>query len=90
MTRIDKQKILLFDTPGFDDSDRENLEVLSEIVSQFYVFALRRTELETRGAIFLYDISEIRFGGSLRKPLGILKALIGDEQMGDAIVGTTM
>lgn len=90
MARIGGRKVLLLDTPGFDDSARENLEVLNEIVSQFYVFALRRTELETRGVIFLHDISETRFGGSQRKTLSILKALVGDEHMGNVIVGTTM
>lgn len=87
---INKRNVLLLDTPGFDDSARENLEVLSEIVSQFYCFALRPNDVETRGVIFLHDISETRLGGSQKKTLGILKALVGGEHMGNVIVGTTM
>lgn len=90
MATINERKVLLLDTPGFDDSARENIEVLNDIISHFYVYALRRTELETRGVIFLHDISEIRFGGSQKKTLNILKALVGEEHMGNVIVGTTM
>lgn len=42
-----------------------------------------------RGVIFLHDISEIRFGGSQKKTLGILKAIVG-ENLGNVIIGTTM
>lgn len=90
MARINKRKVLLLDTPGFDDSARENLEVLNDIISHLYVYALRRTEIETRGVIFLHDISEKRFAGSQKKTLSILKALVGIENLGNVIVGTTM
>lgn len=90
LTRINKRKILLLDTPGFDDSAKDNFEVLNNIVSQFLAFALNGDEFDTRGVIFLHDISETRFGGSQRKTLGILKDLVGEENMGNVIVGTTM
>lgn len=90
MTMIGERRVLLLDTPGFDDSVRENLDVLNDILSQLYTFALRQDEIETRGVIFLHDISETRFGGSQKKTLGILKALVGDEHLGNVIVGTTM
>lgn len=78
------------DTPGFDDSARDNLEVLNDIVSSLYSFALRPEDFEMRGVIFLHDISEIRFGGSQKKTLGILRAIVGEENLGNVIVGTTM
>lgn len=90
MTKINGRRIILLDTPGFDDSAKENLEVLNDIVSHLYAYTLRRTEIETRGVIFLHDISETRFGGSQKKTLDILKSLVGIENLGNVIVGTTM
>lgn len=90
LTWIGKRKVLLLDTPGFDDSARDNLDVLGDIVSNLYSFALRPENFEMRGVIFLHDISEMRFGGSQKKTLGILKAIVGKENLGNVIIGTTM
>lgn len=90
LTTLNSRKILLLDTPGFDDSGIDNLEVLNEIVANLYTFALQRGEIETRGVIFLHDISETRFGGSQRKTLEILKALCGPKGMRNCVIGTTM
>lgn len=90
MTKLKNNPILLLDTPGFDDSARQNIDVLSDIVSNLHLFTLRSQEIKVRGVIFLYDISENRFNGSQAKTLEILKGLCGDECMGHVIVGTTM
>lgn len=90
MTEINNNPILLLDTPGFDDSARGNIDVLSDIVSNLHIFTLRQQEIKVRGVIFLYDISENRFAGSQAKTLEILKGLCGNECMGHVIVGTTM
>lgn len=84
------RKILLLDTPGFDDSAVGNLEVLNEIASNLYTFALERHEFETQGVIFLHDISENRFAGSQRKTLEILTALCGPKGLKNCVIGTTM
>lgn len=90
VTMINNRKILLLDTPGFDDSAVGNLEVLNEIVANLYTFALERQEFETQGVIFLHDISENRFAGSQRKTLEILTALCGPKGLKNCIIGTTM
>lgn len=77
------------DTPGFDDSAKANLEVLNDIVSLLYCFALRGAEIQIQGVIFLHDISETRLSGSQKKTLTVLKALVGEERMGNVIIGTT-
>lgn len=81
---------MLLDTPGFDDSARDNVEVINDIVSHLYSLALRPENFEMGGVVFLHDISEMRFGGSQKKTLGILKALVGEENLGNVIIGTTM
>lgn len=86
---IDNKMILLLDTPGFDDSEQTNLDILREIVSSLYVFALRPTEVEVRGLIFLHDITETRLSGSQRMTWQILKAICGEGSMKNVLVGTT-
>lgn len=86
---INGQKVLLLDTPGFDDSERDNLEILREIVSNLYVFAIKGTEVRVRGIIFLHDIGEVRLGGSQKKTWQILEAMCGKEGMRNVLVGTT-
>lgn len=83
------REVLLVDTPGFDDSGVENLDILYDIISILYLFALRKDEIQTHGVIFLHDISEVRFSGSQRKTLSILRALCGSGCMGNVIIGTT-
>lgn len=87
---VSGRKILLLDTPGFDDSAVGNLEVLNEIASNLYTFALERHEFQTQGVIFLHDISENRFAGSQRKTLEILTALCGPKGLKNCVIGTTM
>lgn len=89
-TTVENTPILLLDTPGFDDSVRGNIDVLRDIVSNLYLFTLRKEEINVRGVIFLYDISDNRFAGSQAKTLKILKAICGNDCMGNVIVGTTM
>lgn len=88
-TSIDNKMILLLDTPGFDDSEQTNLDILREIVSNLYLFALRPTEVEVRGVIFLHDITETRLSGSQRVTWQILKAICGENSMKNVLVGTT-
>lgn len=86
---LDNRKLLLLDTPGFDDSQRDNLEILREIVSHLYVFALKGNVVQVRGVIFLHDIIEVRMGGSQKKTWQILNAICGEEGMKNVLVGTT-
>lgn len=90
MTKLKNKPILLLDTPGFDDSARQNIDILGDIVSNLHLFTLRSQEIKVRGVIFLHSIRENRFNGSQAKTLGILKGLCGEEGMGHVIVGTTM
>jgi hypothetical protein len=89
-TQINSQRVLLLDTPGFDDSVVDNLAVLDEIVSNLYFFALQRSHIHVRGVIFLHDISEVRMGASEKKTWSILEAFCGSQSMGHVVVGTTL
>lgn len=87
-TTVDKKEIILVDTPGFDDSGTENLEVLRSIIGILHFFTLQNSLSPIHGIVFLHDIGEVRFSGSQRKTLSILEAMCGDKCMGNVIVGT--
>lgn len=86
--KIGGRRIILLDTPGFDDSGIENLGLLYDIFSVLYSLALGKYLFPIHGVVFLHDISEVRFSGSQRKTLEILRALCGESRMGNVIVGT--
>lgn len=85
---VNGRKIILLDTPGFDDSGVENLGLLYDIFSILYSLALGKGRFPIHGVVFLHDISEARFSGSQRKTLLILRALCGESCMENVIVGT--
>lgn len=89
MTLNDRQ-IQLLDTPGFDDSTKNNIELLQDIVAYLWYLARFPDHFQVQGVIFLHDISETRFSGSQRTTLSILKQICGDKALGNVIVGTTM
>ncbi|EXJ74760.1 uncharacterized protein A1O5_01455 [Cladophialophora psammophila CBS 110553] len=75
----DGRKAWLVDTPGFDDTGRQNIEILEE-------FIVSLTKLYERGGkvsgmIYLHRITDPRMGGSALKTLEIFKLLTGASAM---------
>lgn len=86
---VNKTEIILVDTPGFDDSGMENLEILRGTIGILHFLAIQKSRFPIHGIVFLHDISEVKFSGSQRKTLSILRALCGEKCMGNVIAGTT-
>lgn len=86
---VNKTEIILVDTPGFDDSGIENLEILRGSIAILHFLAIQKSCFPIHGIVFLHDISEVKFSGSQRKTLSILRVLCGEKCMGNVIVGTT-
>ncbi|KAL9116168.1 MAG: hypothetical protein Q9227_000538 [Pyrenula ochraceoflavens] len=75
----DGRKAWLLDTPGFDDTGRPNVEILTEIIASL-------TKLQEHGAyvsgmIYLHRITDTRMSGSALKTLQIFKLLTGLSAM---------
>ncbi|RPB07127.1 hypothetical protein P167DRAFT_496194 [Morchella conica CCBAS932] len=87
---LNGRPVILIDTPGFDDSARDNIDILEDIVSHLLYLAREDDSFPLHGVIFLHDISEKRFSGSQKKTLSILQQMCGKSAMGNVIVGTTM
>ncbi|KAH9436696.1 hypothetical protein MCOR02_000365 [Pyricularia oryzae] len=82
------QTVFLIDTPGFDDTNRSDSDVLREIAS--WLTNSFRNKILLHGIIYLHRISDPRMQGSARKNLMMFKKLCGDDALKKVILATTM
>ena len=80
--------IYLIDTPGFDDTNRSDSEVLREIAS--WLTASYAAKVRLSGIIYLHRISDVRMQGSAKRNLFMFKKLCGPDSLGNVILATTM
>ncbi|KXN85553.1 hypothetical protein AN958_11120 [Leucoagaricus sp. SymC.cos] len=81
-------RIVLVDTPGFDDTRKSDLEIL-KTVSYWYKDVYRRG-LEISGILYLHRITDNRMAGTPQKNLRLFKKLCGDEFYDLIFLTTTM
>ena len=94
----------MIDTPGFDDSNISDVEVLKRIagfleITYAHLAILANTALtmcryeegkKLSGLIYMHPITETRIGRRSRYNLQMFKKLCGDETLGNVVVVTTM
>lgn len=80
--------VYLIDTPGFDDTVRDDTDVLRDIADWLTKVYEKRTDL--RGVIYLHRITDPRMQGSAMKNLFMFKKLCGPEGLKNVILATTM
>lgn len=80
----------LIDTPGFDDTDVKDSDILLTIAN--YLGGSRAGEPAVRlsGILYLHRITDCRITGSAIKNLSMFKKLVGDKNMRSVILVTTM
>jgi hypothetical protein len=78
----------LIDTPGFDDTNRSDVQVLQDIAHWLSTSFKQGTRLS--GVIFLHRISDPKMAGSARKNLLMFKKLCGEKAYQSVILTTTM
>lgn len=83
-----QSNVHLIDTPGFDDTSRDDTDVLRDIASWLTLVYQRRIDL--RGVIYLHRITDTRMQGSALKNLFMFKKLCGPEGLKNVILATTM
>jgi hypothetical protein len=88
------RKVHLIDTPGFNDSKREETEILEEIcywLSTAYGSsgAQDSQRFLLSGIIYLHPLTEKRWTGSSQRSIDFLKALCGPENYGCLRLTTT-
>ena len=81
------QVIRLIDTPGFDDSTRDDFDLLTEIA---YWLSQAYKRVRLAGIVYLSPIDAPRFGGHARRNLTMFKLLCGRECLRSVVLASTM
>jgi len=85
---LDGRTVRLFDTPGFDDSNKSESEILRiiafELENQF------RQGVHLHGIIYVHRISDVRVGGLAKANFGIFRKLCGEKSLRNVIIVTNM
>jgi len=82
------RKVVFVDTPGFDDTTKTDVEILSMIADWLVQAYHGKVNLAT--IIYLHKISDNRMTGSLLKNLQMFASICGQEAMPRVVVATTM
>jgi hypothetical protein len=81
------EKFYLVDTPGFDDSNKPDQEILREHSS--WLTRTYSENIKLSGIIYLHRIMDVRFGGAALRNLSMFKKLCGDGNLASVVLATT-
>lgn len=85
---ISGQVVRLIDTPGFDDTEWSDSDILSVI--GITLAKIYEKQIPLLGVVYLHRISDPRVGGASRKSVRILEAMVGAPAFGSVLLVTTM
>ena len=74
--------------PGFDDTNRSDIDILTHIAHYLSVSYANRIYIS--GILFLHRISDNRVTGTTRRNITLFKELVGDTAYENVAVATTM
>ncbi|CAE6360644.1 hypothetical protein RSOLAG22IIIB_09033 [Rhizoctonia solani] len=86
--KLDGQDIVLFDTPGFDDttiSDADTLKRIAEFLESMY-----RRGIKLKGLVYLHRITDMRMTGASARTYRLLRNLCGAENLSNVVIVTNM
>ncbi|KIX10127.1 uncharacterized protein Z518_01208 [Rhinocladiella mackenziei CBS 650.93] len=81
------EKFYLVDTPGFDDSNRPDQEILREVSS--WLTKTYADNIKLSGIIYLHRIMDVKFTGAAVRNLSMFKKLCGDGNLASVVLATT-
>ncbi|KAF9004216.1 P-loop containing nucleoside triphosphate hydrolase protein [Cyathus striatus] len=84
---LHNRRLVILDTPGFDDTDVDDAEILRRISVWLGLSYTKKMKLG--GVIYLHEISQTRMLGTSRQNLDMFKELCGTEAMKSVVLGTT-
>ena len=77
----------MIDTPGFDDSNRSDADVLRDLATNLAASYAKGIQLS--GIIYLHRIMDVRFGGAAGRNLRVFRKLCGDDNLESVVLATT-
>ena len=85
--QIGASKVLLIDTPGFDDTTRTDSEILSEIAR--ILSAQYQLGVELKGVVYIHRITDIRYTRTAVKTFEIFRKICGDKALSNVLLATS-
>lgn len=86
-TMINGKKVILIDTPGFDDSERTDTEILTLLAEHLHV--TYQAGRLINGIILLQPINANRVQGSERKRTRLFEQICGPGAFGNVVIAST-
>jgi len=86
--QVDGRNVVLFDTPGFDDTHLSDTEILKRI-SGFLAASYQEGFMLT-GIIYMHRITDIRVGGISRRTFNVFRKLCGKDSLSNVLLVTNM
>ncbi|KDN37547.1 hypothetical protein RSAG8_10064, partial [Rhizoctonia solani AG-8 WAC10335] len=86
--QVSGRNVVLFDTPGFDDthlSDTEILKLIGGFLADSYKKGYKLT-----GIIYMHRITDIRVGGISRRTFNVFRKLCGKDSLSNVLLVTNM
>lgn len=84
---IGQSKVMLIDTPGFDDTERTDSEILTEIAR--LLSAQYELGVELKGVIYIHRITDVRYSRSSVKTFEIFKKICGQNALNNVLLITS-
>ncbi|TEB23749.1 hypothetical protein FA13DRAFT_1756971 [Coprinellus micaceus] len=81
---IDGRKVVLVDTPGFDDTTKTDSDVL-KLIAQFLTSSYQSGHKLT-GLLFFHRISDFRMGGISLKNFRTFRSLCGEQTLRNVVI----
>ncbi|KAK7690432.1 hypothetical protein QCA50_005530 [Cerrena zonata] len=85
---VDGRRIILIDTPGFDDTTISDTDILKMI--GLHLQTAYEQGVTLSGILYLHRISDPRMGGISRRNFNMFRKLCGDDTLKNVLLVTTM
>ncbi|KAG9121369.1 hypothetical protein FRC07_002698 [Ceratobasidium sp. 392] len=86
--QVDGRDIVLIDTPGFDDTELSDTEILQRISA--FLSTTYKEGFQLTGIIYLHRITDGRMGGISRRTFKIFRELCGQKTLANVLIVTNM
>ncbi|KAF9267985.1 P-loop containing nucleoside triphosphate hydrolase protein [Marasmius fiardii PR-910] len=85
---LDGRQVTLIDTPGFDDTNKSDADILKMIAA--FLASMYEHGQKLAGVIYLHRISDFRMGGISRRNFKMFKELCGESTLKNVVLVTNM
>lgn len=85
--KVGDKYVILVDTPGFNDTERSDTEILTSLAE--WMKESYSDDMFLSGIIYLHSISDTRMTNSSSKNLRMFRKLCGDDNLKNVVLATT-